>query len=234
MKKLFNAFSLVEMLLTLAIMSIVMLITTLTLNTIVKTSAIAKAKTVTRHEVDFSIELIDRLLSNSNVNDVFVFDSSAVRYYDAEDNEVKDNASLSEGDVALPYINELATGVHGNEIHLRPYGYDIWVCIGYFKDNNTGDQRGYLVKRTMYNLTNDNHVSCFDQDIEDDQPLLVLTSEEVTVTDFNVSYIESVSNNNVFYVDLTMEPVYWVATTSTIGKSVIRQAVITTKGLTWY
>ena len=235
MKKLFKAFSLVEMLITLAILSVVMLITTLTLNTIVKTSAIAKYKTVTRHEVDFAIELIDRLLSNSNVADVYVFDSSEVRYYDVQENQIRDNTeSFSEEQIALKYDEELATGDEGNEIHVRPYGYPIWVCIGYFKDNNIEDPRGYLVKRTMTNLTDENHASCFDQGVEPTQPLLVLTSEEVSVTDFNVSYIKSASNNNVFYVDIMMEPIYWVGSSDKIQKEVFRQAVITTKGLTWY
>jgi len=242
MKKFFTAFSLVEMLITLGIMSVVMLITTLTLNTIVKTSAIAKYKTVTRHEIDFAIELMDRLLSDSNIADVFVFDTTEVRYYDPLLDKVVNDPGLSEEEIVDVYNSKLEPGVSGNEIHIRPYGYSIWVCIGYFTEEvesiigsstKEGEKpKGYLVKRTMTTLGDEGHVSCFDQSVS--PTLLVLNSQEVNVTNFKVSYIQSASNNNVFYVDLTMEPVYWVANSSTIEKTVFRQAVITTQGLTWY
>ena len=75
MKK-FKSFSLIEMLMTLAIMSIVVLIATQTLNTIFRVSTISKFKTVTRNEISFSVELVERLLANSNVRDVYIFNST--------------------------------------------------------------------------------------------------------------------------------------------------------------
>jgi hypothetical protein len=65
--------------------------------------------------------------------------------------------------------------------------------------------------------------------------MLVLNSENVTVNDFRVSYIKSSDVNNVFYVDLEMEPTMWVPGEDIpIEASVLRQAVVTTQGLTWY
>jgi prepilin-type N-terminal cleavage/methylation domain-containing protein len=249
MKKRLTAFSLVEMLMTIAILSIVMLIATQTLNTVFKVSTISRYKTVTRNEMSFALELVERLLANSNVVDVYIYDSTEVRAYDEENDEI-DNVNLNgqevlEQEVELVYNGDLDTGDVGNEIHFRPYGYSLWVCIGYFRDANLDDpenpDKGYLIKRTVDELSN--HASCFSTDPTasfggfsvDDEPLMVLTSEDVQVNDFAVSYIKSSDINNVFHVDLTMEPTSWVPGESDlIKKTVTRQATITTQGLTWY
>lgn len=230
-----KAFSLVEMIITLGILAIVMLISTQTLVTIVRVSSIAKYKTVTRNEIGFALELTDRLLSNSNVTDVYVYDTINARQYDPETDTI---VEVDPGTYNLDeiYSIELAPGITGNEIHVRPYGYSIWACIGYFKDvEDLGDDtKGYLVKRTMRSF-DDGHKSCFDTSVSTSDPLLVLVSEEVKVNDFKVSYTQSPVSNNIFYIDLEMEPVYWLAgSSSTIGRTVFRQAVITTQGLTWY
>lgn len=232
MRKSIKAFSLIEMLLTLGIMSIVMVMASQTLNIVVKVSTITKYKTLTRNEADFAIELMDRLLSNSDVGDVYVYDSTNARFYDSENDTVVVNQE-EVANLDSIYSTELLEGTIGNEIHVRPYGYSIWVCIGYFKDLVDPNNKGYLLKRTVSSLS-DGHVSCFDPTYSTD-PILVLISEEVNVNDFQVSYTRSSTNNNIFYVDTQMEPLYWVAgSSSTIEKSVFKQAIITTQGLTWY
>jgi len=231
MKNFFKAFSLVEMIITLGILSIVMLIATQTLVTIVRVSSISKYKTVTKNEIGFSMELIDRLLSNSSVADVYVYDTINARQYDPEAEAI---VEVDPGTYNLDeiYSIELAPGITGNEIHVRPYGYDIWACIALFMD--VDNSKGYLVKRTMGSFA-DGHKSCFDTGVSLSDPLLVLVSDEVMVNEFKVSYTQSSSNNNIFYVDLEREPIYWVGGShAAIGKTVFRQAVITTQGLTWY
>ncbi len=242
MKKL-KAFSLIEMIITLAIMAIVMLMATQTLNTMVKVSTITKYKTMARNEMDFSVELVDRLLSNSNIADVYLYNSSGVRTmsFDPEtgnyDIDVTDGY-INDGALEGFYDTGLFTGLRGNEIHFRPYGYSLWVCLGYFRDTadeqaiEDGNYTGYFVKRTMTTLPN-GHGSCFDLSESPNDPLLVLTSEDVDVRDFNITYTQSSSNNNIFYVDMKMEPIPWVPS-SNIDKSVFRQAIVTTQGLTWY
>jgi type II secretory pathway component PulJ len=241
MKKSIPAFSLVEMLITIGILAIVMLIATQTLNTIFKVSTISRFKTITRNEVGFSLELVERLLANSNVVDVYLYDLSdsnsseeeniTIRKYDEVNGVMVDD---DEGEVSAIYQEaQLENGELGTEIHIRPYGYNIWVCIGYFSGTEDNAQRGYLLKRTMVEL--DGHQSCFAPGNPGINPILSLTSEDVKVNDFKVSYIKSTNLNNVFYVDLTMEPTSWApGDRSVIKKEVVRQAVITTKGLTWY
>ena len=235
MKKL-KAFSLIEMLMTLGIMAIVVLIATQTLNTIFRVSTISKFKTVTRNEMSFSMELVERLLANSNVRDLYIFDpkdgsGDPIRYYDEIDNEI---VPPDPGDLSI-YEAETNSGDSGTEIHIRPYGYDFWVCIGYFK----GDEdhtKGYLLKRTMDSFPEGTgHESCFNTGYNGtEDPVLVLNSEDVNVNDFEVSYIKSSDINNVFYIDMEMEPTSWVPGESALERAVIRQAIVTTKGLTWY
>ena len=241
MKK-FKAFSLVEMIITLGIMSIVVLIATQTLNTVFRVSTISKFKTVTRNEMSFSMELVERLLANSNVRDVYIYNptpsdgvNQPIRYYNEERGDI-----VEEGNLLTTYGVETNPGDTGTEIHIRPYGYDMWVCIGYFlgKDtegNLTGD--GYLLKRTVDQLgySNTDHSLCFSSDYnKTEEPILILNSEDVNVNSFLISYIKSSDINNVFYVDMEMEPTSWVPGGSAIERAVIRQAIVTTKGLTWY
>ena len=242
MKK-FKAFSLVEMIITLGIMAIVVLIATQTLNTVFRVSTISKFKTVTRNEMSFSVELIERLLANSNVVDVYLYDptpnqsletpSPIIRYYDEENNTIIENQN-SGINLQDFYNSELTSGDVGSELHIRPYGYSIWVCIGYFVDSED-HTKGYLVKRTINSLDNGDHSSCFDMSYSStENPILVLNSEDVKVNDFRISYIKSSDINNVFYINLEMEPTSWAPGETSLEKAVIRQAIVTTRGLTWY
>jgi prepilin-type N-terminal cleavage/methylation domain-containing protein len=235
MKKKFKAFSLVEMLITLGIMSIVLLIATQTLNTTFRVSTIVQLKTTTRNEINFATDLMEKLLANSNVADVYIYqDTNEIRAYNSTDETMFSDQSSEQ--LALEY--EDREGDLGNEIHIRPYGYSLWVCIGYFNEYNgeIDTSSGYLLKRTLPNL-NSGHHSCFDTTSisTEDYPILVLNSEDVTVNDFKISYIKSSDLNNVFYVDFEMEPVHWVpGDRSEMERAVFRQAIVTTQGLTWY
>jgi len=232
MKKTFKAFSLVEMLITIGILSIVLLIATQTLNTVFRISAITQFKTVTKNEVGFSLELIERLLANSNVVDVYLYDTVDARTYNVETESID---TVPGANIPMIYGSRIESGITGNEIHIRPYGYGLWVCLGYFQGVQNPEQ-GYLLKRTTTTLPS-GHQSCFDTDeiLIDTHPLFVLNSDEVKVNEFSVSYIKSSNLNNVFYVNITMEPVNWVpGGNDQIQRSVVRQAVITTQGLTWY
>jgi hypothetical protein len=223
MKYKLKSFSLVEMILTLGILSIVFLMTTKTLNTVVRVSAITRYKTATRNETDFTMELTERLLANSNINDIYVYQSLNVREFNPETDTFLNGVLTGVYD-----SGGLSVGEKGNEIHVRPYGFESWTCLGFFKDSSD-DTKGYIIKRSIMGELSD-HSTCF----SGPEPFLVLNSDTVTVKDFNVSYTVSSTENNLFYIDLEMEPLYWAPGESTIEKSIYRQSVITTQGLTWY
>lgn len=231
MKKSLKAFSLVEMIITLGILSIVFLLTTKTLNTIVKVSAITKYKTQTRSETDFGMELVDRFLSNSNIEDIYLFDSVNWRTYDVTTNQFT-NISTAVPD----YDSEPVAPATGTEIHVRLSGYDYWTCIGFFKESTEPDAKGYLVKRSVQFTETDTHADCFDYTKFGGilSPIIVLNSDDITVNDFSVTYTKSDLTNNIFYVNLEMEPLFWAPGEDSIERAVIRQSIITTQGLTWY
>jgi hypothetical protein len=225
MKYKLKSFSLVEMILTLAILSIVFLMTTKTLNTVVRVSTISRYKTATRNEADFIMELTERLLANSNINNIYIYDSTNRRF------DPEGDGSFS-GFVSGIYDSSLALGDYGNEIHVRPYGFESWTCFGFFIDEDD-PTKGYIVKRSVMGELPD-HSTCFAGSAPDEEPYLVLNSDDISVKDFKVSYTKSPTENNLFYIDLVMEPLYWAPGETTIEKSIYRQSVITTQGLTWY
>ena len=228
MKYKLKAFSLVEMILTLAILSIVFLMLTKTLNTVVRVSAITRYKTATRNEADFIMELTERLLANSNIKDIYIYNSIDKTF---------NGDSFSTVDLAV-YENELSMGTFGNEIHVQPYNFDSWTCIGFFKDPNYDDNnKAYVVKRSVLNMpdTTERHASCFQGLALPNEPYIILNSDDISVNNFQVSYSQTFDQkNNLFYIDLVMEPLYWAPGETTIEKSIYRQSVITTQGLTWY
>lgn len=231
MKKSVKAFSLIEMLITLAILSIVFLITTQTLNTVVRVSTISKYKNTTRGEANFAMELTERLLANSDISSVVIYNSINDREIDSENFTIHDTGSIPD---VYAEGSSLALGDIGNEVHVRPYNSTTgWTCIGFFKDHDD-DTKGYLIKKYVPDI-HDDHASCFSTlDLDTEYPTIFLNSEDVTVVNFEVSYTESILENNLFYVNLVMEPAVWVPTKTNIEKGVYRQSIITTQGLTWY
>jgi prepilin-type N-terminal cleavage/methylation domain-containing protein len=234
MKK-FNAFSLIEMLLTLVILTIVFLLTTKTLTTLIQVSTITKYKTMTRNEADFAMEFIERILANSNVkregDDIFIYNTSQMRAFNPATGTIIPNPSVPATTLLAEYNSTTVNGDVGTEFHVKPYKYPGWMCVGFFIDS-IDSERGYLLKRSVDTLPN--HMSCFDSTNIDIYPIMVLNSENINVNDFKISFHKSDLINNIFYVDMEFEPLYWTTSSSPIEKAVIRQSVVTTQGLTWY
>lgn len=236
MSKKLRAFSLVEMIMTLGILSIVFLLTTRTLATLVQVSTVTQYKTATRSEADFIMELVSRFLSNSHIDDMYIFDTMSEWSYTPETGIVAINPETLPGSYNTPQ----GVGQTGNELHVRLSGYDQMTCIGFFKeDYNDPESKGYMLKKTVDFTNTSEHYSCFLPEADDpfpesQYPLMVLNAEEITVKDFQVSYAKSESSNNIFYVDLTMVPLYWAPGMDHIEKAVVRQSIVTTQGLTWY
>ena len=234
MRKIFKAFSLVEMILTLGILSIVFLLTTRTLTTLIQVSTVTKYKTATRTEADFIVELVDRFLSNSKIDDMYIFDTRTCRSYDPTNGL---GTTLTNAELQECYLESLDLGVIGSEIHVRLSGYDQMTCIGFFRtDPSDQSSNGYILKKTVEFGDTNEHYECFDGSVfnETTYPVMVLNSKDITVKDFLVSYAQSESSNNIFYVDLEMEPLYWAPGMDNIEKAVLRQSIVTTQGLTWY
>jgi len=139
----YESFSLVEMLITITIIGVVMLISAVTLTSLVKISTVSSNKTRVRTETEFVLELVRRTVRNSNPSDIFVYDSLDERRFNPETSTVVNTSEVLNVDEV--YANGLAENVSGNEIHFRPYGYENWICVGYFK-SSLDDSKGYILK----------------------------------------------------------------------------------------
>lgn len=228
----YEGFSLVEMLITIVIMGMVMLIASITLTTLIKISTVSSNKTRVRNETEFVLELVRRTVRNSNPADVMIYNSIDARMYDSEDDVVKNNPSIP--DIAAIYTTPLGENITGNEIHLKPYGYTNWICIGFFRDMNPESEMGYVIKTSTQDLWG-NAEKCFDGTTEDYRMYTIgLNSEEVDINSFNIAYIESTGGNYIIRFDLSAQPISWyLGEGAPVNREVFRQAVVSTEGLNW-
>ncbi len=230
-KEKYEGFSLVEMLITIVIMGVVMLTASSTLTTLIKISTVSSNKTRVRSESEFVLELVRRTVRNSNPSDVYVFGSSDVRKYDPEENIVVNTNGSPIDPLLLEAYNtpKLANAV-GNEIHFRPYGYESWVCIGYFKSTNDPEM-GYILKTSAQNLI-DQQQTCFDEDAS--KYVIALNSEVVNIKSFDIAYTVLKDSNYLIRFDIEAEPTQWyLAEGAPVKKIVHRQAVVSTEGIVW-
>lgn len=230
-KEKYEGFSLVEMLITIVIMGVVMLTASTTLTTLIKISTVSSNKTRVRSESEFVLELVRRTVRNSNPSDVYIFNSSAVREYDPEENVViNSDGSILSPAVTLVYENPLGENEVGNEIHFRPYGYDSWICIGYFLSTND-DGMGYILKTSAQSLQ-DQQETCFDEDTI--KYVIALNSEVVNIKSFDIAYTILEDSNYLIRFDIEAEPTQWyLAEGAPVKKTVHRQAVVSTEGIIW-
>ncbi len=229
-KEKYEGFSLVEMLITIAIMGTVMIISSTVLSTLIRVSTVSSNKIRARNESEFVLELLRRTIRNSDPSDVYMFRSNVAegmgqaRTYDPENDVVK-------GDVdEAVYINGLPEGEIGNEIQFRPYGFANWLCLGFFKDIND-EEKGYILWTSGEDLR-DNHASCFA-----DTPssyLMLLNSDYINIKDFGISYMKSADGNYIITFDIISEPMHWyLGPQAIIDREVHRRGVVSTEGIVW-
>lgn len=226
--KKYEAFSLVEMLLTIAIIGIIMLLVATTLTTLIKVSMISNSKNLARNDSNFVMEYMGRILGNSTFSDIRIYDSSSVREFNLEEMNM-----VEDGDIEAVYTAPDVSS--GNEIHVKSLGYEQWICIGFFRDPEDSTE-GYLVKSIYYETDLGNHSSCFEPgDAINTKNFALLHSDSVKFTNFNVEYMSVGNNSNMFIIDSTVIPVNWPTSFSVpMNKEITRQTTVSTQGLTWY
>ncbi len=224
LKKKYEGYSLVEMLITIVIIGVVMLIASVTLTTLIKISTVSSNKTRARTDSEFILELVRRTVRNSNPSDVYIYDSSSARKYDPEDNIVVDELGAN---LPVTYGTALTSG---NEIHFRPYGYESWVCIAFFT-STLDPEMGYIVKTTAADLTGQ-HQNCFAQGYTG--YIIPLNSEVVDVDSFQIAYTELDDLNYMIRFDIDVQPTEWyLGLGAPVRKEIHRQAVVSTEGIVW-
>lgn len=236
--KKYEAFSLVEMLITIAIIGMVMLISSITLTSLIKVSTVASNKIRARNESEFVLELVRRTVRNSDPSDVYIFktDTARARTYDP-DSGVVINSQLV--DIKELYAQKLGENQLGNEIHFRPYGYEDWICLAFFESSKNidgmeeEDKRGYILRTTAQDLSGA-HETCFQSGGSYENYLIALNSDYVDINNFTIAYTISNDSNYIIRFDIASEPVDWyLGDGAPIKKEVFRQGIVSTEGLIW-
>jgi len=250
LKDRYQGFSLVEMLLTLVIVSIIIIVSSATLVALIKASSIAQARTLSRNESEYILEVLTRYLSNSDVDDVQVIQWNENNTYHRTIDPFSNlgfsqwhTANIADRYISIvePPVNATAATA-GNEIRFKRAGTQDFSCIGLYEnvgveDDGSGRFDGSLVIRNvdsnpLINVGEVNpNVPCFENNMSE---FIVLNSSDVYVSQFDIQYYVSSSENITYLIDLTIVPRAWaVGESSIIKPEYQRQLIITTSKLTF-
>jgi prepilin-type N-terminal cleavage/methylation domain-containing protein len=229
--KKYEGFSLVEMLITIAIMGTIMIISSSVLSTLIRVSTVASNKIRARNESEFVLELMRRTIRNSDPSDVYVFRSNVpVGIHEGRKFLLSQQRITGTVDDTV-YEEGLPPGEIGNEIQFRPYGFSGWLCLGFFYEEDD-PEKGYILWTSGENLK-ENHESCFDVALPYSY-LMVLNSDYINVKDFQISYTESSDGNYIIEFDIISEPANWyLGPRALIKPEVYRRGVVSTEGVIW-
>lgn len=245
--KQYEGFSLVEMLFTILILSIVMLLVASTLNTVIRTSQTANSKNKARSDVNYIMNMYERLITNSDLEDIKMYNSLQFRKFGFDPSGIPQiQARLS----PYEYIPITTNGYPGNEIHVRLYGTDYWTCIGYFQNDYNDDyynppstiKYGYIVKAIMKDAVSVDHSSCFNSAATitllhsySNNIMVRNPSEDYTNVPFRMEYIKVDENNSMFNIRVSVQPLWWPLKGTYLKQSwVTRELAVSTKALTRY
>ncbi|MCC7290058.1 prepilin-type N-terminal cleavage/methylation domain-containing protein [bacterium] len=220
----YEGLSLVEMLITIVIITTVVLMASITLTTLIRTSAVTSARTTARQESEFVIELVRRSIRNSHTDDIRFYNVSG-RLYDESMSKIINSGTVQGYDQAV------GEGLSSSEIHFRPSGYNRWVCIGYFP--TLSDQtKGYILKSSYPD--NIAPASCFDSDnIEYMQNAVVLNNSEVFADQFEMHHYSTPSGNVLITIAIEMKSKYEMSFSKNVQPAYYKQALVATQKLTW-
>jgi Tfp pilus assembly protein PilW len=229
-RKKYEAFSLVEMLITTVLLGFIMLISALVLTTLIKVSTTSTNKARVRTDSEYVLELLKRTIRTTDPNFVKIYNSSE-RKYDAN------TGFVSSGD-----FEEIDTiGVTGNEIHIRPNNSQRWICLAYYKGVNTdkdnaGNIKGYILKTSMMDIgdTKEDHSKCFVPSENPSYNYMILNSRFVNIEEFKIQQKPTVDFNKIIQFDLKASAINWYfGNGSVLSRSLYRQAIVKTESVIW-
>lgn len=233
-----EGYSLVEMLITLALISFVLTFVGIALTTMLKASIMSDARTVSRQEIEVLSSSLRLSIGNSRAERVQVFES---------DWTILDGDLIQEE--VSPVFTAIAMGVPGNEIHILPTKADRWVCIASISKANPDVIGGIqkivirtsadfnVIPSTSTNLAD--HQKCFDPSANPElyDYMSFLTSESVTVNipDTNNGFLITAyksSNTNIFIdTHIGLTPLEWIGGTRGLLKPEFTRDAIYKTGL---
>ncbi len=232
-KKRYSGVSLIEMLLTMVILSFVMILAGVVLTTMIRTSAIANARTTVRSDTEFILELLKRNVRNSQPQDIRLYKVSN-RYFSEKNREIiLDMEEARDAGEDTSYEVPILQGDFGNELQFRPVASDTWVCIGYFPNYEKefdGTRKGFILKSESTNLVNPE--DCFNSE-QAANNIIVLNSYDSDVQSLKISYYDGYNGNTIYLIESVIKPLYWVGTKAGVQPEYIKQVITSTQKLTW-
>ncbi len=227
MKKRYEGVSLIEMLLTMLILTFVMIIAGVVLTTMIRTSIMATSRTSVRTDTEFILELIKRNVRNSQPQDIKVF-KVVDRRYNESTNAIESTDANSLGGYDIPILE----GDFGTEVQFRPIGSDRWICIGYFENKwvDEEEKKGYILKGSSANLNDPS--DCFNSPSASKE-IMVLNSSDSNVQSLKVSYYAGYGENKIYLVESTIVPIFWIEGKTGIKPEYVKQVITSTQKLTW-
>lgn len=213
----YGAYSLVEMLITMALISFLLTGVSLILNTMIRVSTMTDARTLARSETEFVTEVLDLAISNSGASNVSVFDSTGRGL-------TSDGQIVIVGSEAFEYVAP-DSGIVGNEIHLISTKADRWTCIGYFVGVVDGEEHGFILKTSAStelippgSTSALEHSRCFEPSNPDlYEYLTYFNSFDISIESspdnapFTVQYYNGGDQNLYVVMGITARPENWVA-----------------------
>jgi type II secretory pathway pseudopilin PulG len=224
----YTGYTLVELLVSIAIMMIVIVLVSATFMTIIKASIISNALISTRSEADFSLRVVENSVKQSKPDSIFLFDTINLRKFNSTDTKIEPQRSSSE--IQSAYLNVIGLGTNGNEIHILPNGGTRWICIAYFIDSSTG--KGVLLKTSSTAISNlTGHEKCFDSSYEDfTKNIVQLTTESIDIHSLLMNYYYGDNENAYYILELKAAPAKWFGNSTPL--EITRQTVVNTRKLT--
>jgi len=226
----YGGFTLVEMLLTMAILSALFLAIGGLLQNMIKSSEYASSRMLMREEGEFLGEIFRKYLRNSSVDNVALYyrEDPVVEFSD--DYEIE---RLSSSDIILDLRDPENPLPHpATEIHFRPSGDSTGrvICIGFFRDQGG---KGRIIKSSGYFDGGWTDLGGFEQyDPEECFPTspTPLFRKEAFILSSDLVHMDSLgiqahmANLNIYYViDIDMKPAWgWKALTKSLDDDKVK------------
>jgi hypothetical protein len=194
----------VEMMIVMAIFMAVFLLIAVVLTTVLKVADVSTGRITARQESEFMLNVLQHTLRNSDPEFVHVYDMPTDREFDPVSSKVF-------GQVSEYVQNEVGSEQAGNEIHIKPFYSNRWMCFGVFTLRDDTERQVLLKTSTDLELDSVGHEHCFDSDREDfAEYTIVLNSDSVDVNSVNVMFIDDMDNIH-FMLEMKLMPTYWAS-----------------------
>jgi type II secretory pathway pseudopilin PulG len=216
--KKYAGYSLVEMLISLGLISGVLVLVGLVLTTMIKTSIMADVRTLARTESEFLATVMQRNIENSIPDNVLLFNKA--NPYEIEEGVFVSNES--------DFTHVLFDGTAATEVHMLPVTSDRWICIAVGYEVVDGEEQVYVMRTSastaLISPYDDvaNHSSCFDPDDNADlyDYLTFFNSEQVSISTDELRYafelrgVQSPYGNIYIQSIIGVSPLEWIGGTT--------------------